>query len=180
MEKTGAEIIVECLEREGVKFIFGIPGGANLPFFDKIYDSKIRMILTRHEQGASHMADAFSRATGEVGVCTATSGPGATNLVTGLATANMDSIPIVAITGQVRTDAIGRFGAIAAPPTAAARPTAPNVIAMKRSPAGRSLKIKTQITKHKNQTNQNFQNTKHFCLDFVFYALCFLKITFSV
>jgi acetolactate synthase-1/2/3 large subunit len=107
MEKTGAEIIVECLEREGVKFIFGIPGGANLPFFDKIYDSKIRMILTRHEQGASHMADAFSRATGEVGVCTATSGPGATNLVTGLATANMDSIPIVAITGQVRTDAIG-------------------------------------------------------------------------
>ncbi len=107
MEKTGAEIIVECLEREGVEFIFGIPGGCNLPFFDKIYDSKIRMILTRHEQGASHMADAYSRSTGKVGVCTATSGPGATNLVTGLATANMDSIPMVAITGQVRTDAIG-------------------------------------------------------------------------
>ncbi|OGR79041.1 MAG: acetolactate synthase, large subunit, biosynthetic type [Elusimicrobia bacterium RIFCSPLOWO2_02_FULL_39_32] len=107
MEKTGAEIIVECLEREGVEFIFGIPGGCNLPFFDKLYDSKIRLILTRHEQGASHMADGYARSTGKVGVCTATSGPGATNLVTGLATAHMDSIPLVAITGQVRTDVIG-------------------------------------------------------------------------
>src|SRR3954469_18816194 len=104
MEKTGAEILVECLEREGVEYIFGIPGGCNLPFFDKLYDSKVRVILTRHEQGASHMADAYSRSTGKVGVCTATSGPGATNLVTGLATAHMDSIPMVAITGQVRTD----------------------------------------------------------------------------
>lgn len=108
MEKTGAEIIVECLEREGVKFVFGIPGGVSLPFFDKLYDSsKIRVILTRHEQGATHMADAYARASGKVGVCTATSGPGATNLTTGLATAHMDSVPIVAITGQVRSDVIG-------------------------------------------------------------------------
>ena len=107
MKKTGAQIVVESLERHGVEYIFGIPGGASLPFFDQVYSSKVRMILTRHEQGASHMADGYARSTGKVGVCTATSGPGATNLVTGLATANMDSIPILAITGQVRTDVIG-------------------------------------------------------------------------
>jgi acetolactate synthase-1/2/3 large subunit len=106
-EKTGAEIIIECLKKSGVDVVFGIPGGCNLPLFDKLYDSGIRVVLTRHEQGASHMADGYSRSTGKVGVCLATSGPGATNLVTGLATAYMDSIPVVAITGQVRTDAIG-------------------------------------------------------------------------
>ncbi len=100
--------MVECLEREGVEIMFGIPGGQAIPLFDALYDSKkIRTILTRHEQGAAHMADGYSRSTGKTGVCIATSGPGATNLVTGLATAYMDSIPMVAITGQVATHLIG-------------------------------------------------------------------------
>ncbi len=107
MELTGAEIIVESLKKLGVETVFGIPGGCNLPMFDKLYDSGIRVVLTRHEQGASHMADGYARASGKPGVCLATSGPGATNLVTGLATAHMDSIPVIAITGQVRTEAIG-------------------------------------------------------------------------
>jgi len=106
-EMTGAQIVCEVLKREGVEVVFGIPGGANLPLNDALGLSGIRFVLTRHEQGASHMADGYARATGKAGVCFATSGPGATNLVTGLATANMDSIPVVAITGQVRTDAIG-------------------------------------------------------------------------
>lgn len=104
---TGAQIVVEALVKEGVTHLFGIPGGCNLPIFDALYGSPVKLILTRHEQGASHMADGFSRSTGQVGVCIATSGPGATNLVTGLATAYMDSIPVVAITGQVATDKIG-------------------------------------------------------------------------
>ncbi|PIQ84055.1 MAG: acetolactate synthase, large subunit, biosynthetic type [Candidatus Omnitrophica bacterium CG11_big_fil_rev_8_21_14_0_20_63_9] len=103
----GAQILVECLKREGVDVVFGIPGGANLPTFDALYKSDIRVILTVHEQGAAHMADGYARATGKVGVCVATSGPGATNLVTGIANAYMDSIPIVALTGQVRTSVIG-------------------------------------------------------------------------
>src|SRR3989338_8911897 len=103
----GAQILVECLEREGVEIAFGIPGGVNLPTFDTLYKSRIKVILTVHEQGAAHMADGYARATGKVGVCLATSGPGATNLVTGIATAYMDSIPLVAITGQVRTSVIG-------------------------------------------------------------------------
>jgi acetolactate synthase-1/2/3 large subunit len=103
----GAQILVECLKREGVDLVFGIPGGANLPTFDALYKSDIKVILTVHEQGAAHMADGYARATGRVGVCLATSGPGATNLVTGIANAFMDSIPIVAITGQVRTSVIG-------------------------------------------------------------------------
>ncbi len=103
----GAQILVECLQREGVEIVFGIPGGANLPTFDALYHSKIKVVLTIHEQGAAHMADGYARATGRVGVCLATSGPGATNLVTGIATAYMDSIPMVAITGQVRTSVIG-------------------------------------------------------------------------
>ena len=103
----GAQILVECLEREGVEIAFGIPGGVNLPTFDTLYKSAIKVILTVHEQGAAHMADGYARATGKVGVCLATSGPGATNLVTGIATAYMDSIPLVAITGQVRTSVIG-------------------------------------------------------------------------
>ncbi|MFA5410407.1 MAG: biosynthetic-type acetolactate synthase large subunit [Candidatus Omnitrophota bacterium] len=103
----GAEILIECLKREGVQVIFGYPGGQVLPLFDKIYDADIRFILVRHEQGAAHAADGYARATGKPGVCVATSGPGATNLVTGIATAYMDSIPMVAITGQVKTFLIG-------------------------------------------------------------------------
>ncbi len=104
---SGAQILVECLEREGAKVIFGYPGGVMLPIFDVLYDAKIKFILTRHEQGAAHAADGYARATGKVGVCMSTSGPGATNLVTGIATAHMDSIPIVAISGQVKTALIG-------------------------------------------------------------------------
>jgi len=104
---TGAKIIVECLKKEKVEVIFGYPGGALLPLCDALYDSGIRFILTRHEQGAAHAADGYARASGRIGVCLATSGPGATNLVTGIATAYMDSIPIVAITGQVATHLIG-------------------------------------------------------------------------
>jgi len=104
---TGAQILIECLKREGVEVIFGYPGGSVLPLFDKLYDAKLRFILTRHEQGAAHAADGYARATGKVGVCVATSGPGATNLTTGIANAYMDSIPIVAITGQVKTFLIG-------------------------------------------------------------------------
>ena len=105
---TGAQVLIESLSNEGVEVIFGFPGGVMLPIYDVLYDSKkIRHILTRHEQGAAHAADGYARATGKVGVCMATSGPGATNLVTGLATAGMDSSPLVAITGQVATHVIG-------------------------------------------------------------------------
>jgi acetolactate synthase I/II/III large subunit len=107
MIKTGSQILLDALIREGVEYIFGIPGGVVLPLFDKLYDSPIKFILTRHEQAAGHAADGYARATGKVGVCLATSGPGATNLVTAIATAHMDSIPIVAITGQVKTFLIG-------------------------------------------------------------------------
>ncbi|MGE5279337.1 MAG: biosynthetic-type acetolactate synthase large subunit [Deltaproteobacteria bacterium] len=104
---TGAQILIESLIREGVEVMFGYPGGVVLPTFDVLYDAKIRFILTRHEQGAAHAADGYARATGKVGVCLSTSGPGATNLVTGIATAYMDSVPIVAISGQVKTQLIG-------------------------------------------------------------------------
>src|ERR1700685_2662954 len=104
---TGARILWECLEREGVKTVFGYPGGAILPAYDAMLGYPIRHILVRHEQGATHMADGFARATGEVGVAVATSGPGATNMVTGIATAMMDSSPIVCITGQVGSKLLG-------------------------------------------------------------------------
>src|SRR5271170_5237002 len=104
---TGARILWECLEREGVKTVFGYPGGAILPAYDALQHSSIRHILVRHEQGATHMADGFARATGGVGVAIATSGPGATNMVTGIATAMMDSSPIVCITGQVGSKVLG-------------------------------------------------------------------------
>jgi acetolactate synthase I/II/III large subunit len=106
---TGSEILLECLLKEGVSVMFGYPGGAILPTYDAMtkYTDRLHHVLVRHEQGASHMADGYARATGRVGVCIATSGPGATNLVTGLATAMMDSIPVVAITGQVPLPAIG-------------------------------------------------------------------------
>ncbi len=108
MELTGAEIIMECLLREGVNVIFGYPGGAILPTYDAMTKyPQIHHVLVRHEQGASHMADGYARATGRVGVAIATSGPGATNLVTGLATALMDSVPVVCITGQVGRGVIG-------------------------------------------------------------------------
>jgi acetolactate synthase-1/2/3 large subunit len=103
----GAQILIECLKKENVEVIFGYPGGQVLPLFDCLYDAGIRFILTRHEQAAAHAADGFARASGKVGLCIATSGPGATNLTTGLATAFMDSIPVVAITGQVKSHLIG-------------------------------------------------------------------------
>ena len=109
MKMSGAQALIECLRREGVEVMFGYPGGALLPIYDVLYDVKdIRHILVRHEQGAAHAADGYARASGKVGVCLATSGPGATNLVTGIATAYMDSVPMVAITGQVPTFAIGK------------------------------------------------------------------------
>lgn len=104
---TGAQILIECLKQEKVEVMFGYPGGQVLPIFDKLYDAPFKFILVRHEQGAAHSADGYARATGKVGVCLATSGPGATNLVTGIATAYMDSIPMVAITGQVKSFLIG-------------------------------------------------------------------------
>ncbi|MBI4654271.1 MAG: biosynthetic-type acetolactate synthase large subunit [Nitrospirae bacterium] len=108
MKKLGAEILVECLKREGVKHIFGYPGGVVLNIFDALYDDKdLKLILTRHEQGAVHAADGYARASGKVGVALVTSGPGATNTVTGIATASMDSIPVVVFSGQVPTMLIG-------------------------------------------------------------------------
>ena len=108
MKFSGTEIVVECLHREGVEVVFGIPGGAIMPLYDTIYQkASFTHLLFKHEQGAAHAADGYARATGKVGVCLATSGPGATNLVTGLANAYLDSIPIVAFTGQVVTPFIG-------------------------------------------------------------------------
>jgi acetolactate synthase-1/2/3 large subunit len=104
---SGASILWECLEREGVKHVFGYPGGAILPAYDALKHSKIHHVLVRHEQGATHMADGYARASGQVGVAVATSGPGATNMVTGIATAMLDSSPIVCITGQVGSKLIG-------------------------------------------------------------------------
>ncbi|HVJ50440.1 biosynthetic-type acetolactate synthase large subunit [Desulfitobacterium sp.] len=108
MRMTGAQAIIESLRCEGVEIVFGYPGGAVLTLYDALYEAKFPHILTRHEQGAAHAADGYARATGKVGVCMATSGPGATNLVTGIATAYMDSVPLVAITGQVAVPLIGR------------------------------------------------------------------------
>ncbi len=127
--KPGSQIIVDTLIEQGVDTIFGYLGGVVLPLFDKLYDSPIRMIVPRHEQGGCHMADAYARATGKVGVVLATSGPGATNLVTGIATAMMDSVPLVALTGQVRTDLIGNDAFQEADTTGITRPiTKHNVI----------------------------------------------------
>ncbi|MHB1412629.1 MAG: biosynthetic-type acetolactate synthase large subunit [Thermoleophilia bacterium] len=103
----GSEIIIESLKAAGVDVVFGLPGGMVIPLYDALFDSDMRHILVRHEQGAAHMADGYARATGKTGVCIATSGPGATNLVTGIANAYMDSTPMVAITGQARSDLIG-------------------------------------------------------------------------
>jgi len=107
MKRTGAQIVWECLVKEGVEVVFGYPGGANLPLYDAMLNYPIRHVLPRHEQGGAHMADGYARASGRVGVAMATSGPGATNLVTGIANAMMDSVPIVFITGQVVSRFIG-------------------------------------------------------------------------
>ena len=129
IRKPGSQIIVDTLVEQGVEVMFGYLGGVVLPLFDKLYDSPIKFIIPRHEQGGCHMADAYARATGKVGVIVATSGPGATNLVTGLATAMMDSVPLVAITGQVRTDLIGNDAFQEADTTGITRPvTKHNVI----------------------------------------------------
>src|SRR5436305_14091161 len=105
---TGAQALIRSLEEVGVDVVFGIPGGAILPAYDPLFDStRLRHILVRHEQGAGHAAEGYAQATGEVGVCMATSGPGATNLVTPIADAYMDSVPVVAVTGQVPGGAVG-------------------------------------------------------------------------
>ncbi len=104
---NGAKALIKCMEKEGVDILFGYPGGQIIPFYNELYDSNMRHILVRHEQAAAHAADGYARATGKTGVCVSTSGPGATNLVTGIATAYMDSVPIVALTGQVPTSMIG-------------------------------------------------------------------------
>src|ERR1700681_2736048 len=108
MMKTGAQILWECLEQQGVTTVCAYPGGAILPAYDALKYSNIHHVLVRHEQGATHMADGYARASGRVGVAIGTSGPGATNLVTGIATAMLDSSPLVAITGNVATHMIGK------------------------------------------------------------------------
>src|SRR3712207_5670072 len=109
MKLSGAQILLESLRREGVELIFGYPGGVVLPLYDRFPEfPEIKHVLVRHEQGAAHAADGYARASGKVGVCLATSGPGATNLVTGICTAMMDSIPMVAITGNVPGALIGK------------------------------------------------------------------------
>src|SRR5512134_3692022 len=107
VQRTGAQIIWECLVKEGVDVVFGYPGGAILPAYDALLDYPIKHVLVRHEQGAAHMADGYARASGKVGVAVATSGPGATNLTTGIANAMLDSIPTVFITGQVPSKVLG-------------------------------------------------------------------------
>lgn len=105
---NGAESLIKCLEKEGVEYVFGYSGGNAIPIFDALYDSKIKLILTRHEQGATHMADGYARACGKPGVVLVTSGPGATNTITGLLTAHMDSVPMIVLTGQTITPLLGK------------------------------------------------------------------------
>ena len=105
---SGAEIMVKCLQNEGVTMAFGYPGAAICPFYDEINKTEIRHILVRSEQNAAHAASGYARTSGKPGVCIVTSGPGATNLITGLAAAYMDSIPLIAITGQVNSEQLGR------------------------------------------------------------------------
>ncbi len=105
---TGAEVIIQCLIREGVEYVFGYPGGAAIPLFDALVDAKIKLVLVRHEQGATHMADGYARATGKPGVVLVTSGPGATNTVTGILTAQMDSVPMIVLCGQTISPMLGK------------------------------------------------------------------------
>jgi acetolactate synthase-1/2/3 large subunit len=104
---TGAQAVMRTLERQGVKYIFGLPGGAAIPLFDALVDSSMSLVQTRHEQGATHMADGFARACGEPGMVLVTSGPGATNTITGILTAQSDSVPMVVITGQQAVASLG-------------------------------------------------------------------------
>ncbi|MHC4981874.1 MAG: biosynthetic-type acetolactate synthase large subunit [Planctomycetota bacterium] len=129
---NGAQIFHEMLLAEGVDLMFGFPGGAVLPIFDVLYDSPIRFVMSRHEQGATHMADGYARSTGRVGVLIVTSGPGATNIVTGLATANMDSVPLVAFTGQVKSFLIGNDAFQEADITGITRPITKHNFLVKR------------------------------------------------
>lgn len=139
--KSGAQIIVDTLIEEGVDTMFGYTGGVVLPLFDRLYDAPINFIVPRHEQGGCHMADAYARVSGKVGVVVATSGPGACNLVTGLATANMDSIPMVALTGQVRTELIGNDAFQEADTTGITRPvTKYNCIVKDVKDLGRTIR----------------------------------------
>ena len=139
--KTGAQVLIEMLLEQGVEVMFGVPGGVLLPTFDALYSSPLRFVLTRHEQGAAHMADGFARSTGKVGVCIATSGPGATNLVTGLATAHMDSVPMVALTGQVRSTLIGNDAFQEADTTGITRPvTKHNMLVKRAEDLGRAIR----------------------------------------
>jgi acetolactate synthase-1/2/3 large subunit len=139
--KTGAQIIVDTLLEQGVDTIFCYPGGVVLPLFDRFYDAPIRFINPRHEQGGCHMADAYARASGKVGVVVATSGPGACNLVTGLATAMMDSVPVVALTGQVRSELIGNDAFQEADTTGITRPiTKYNCIVKKVEDLARTIR----------------------------------------
>jgi len=138
---TGAEIFHQALLDEGVDLMFGFPGGVLLPIFDVLYKSPIKFIMSRHEQGAAHMADGYARASGKVGVVIATSGPGATNLVTGLATANMDSVPVVAFTGQVKSFLIGNDAFQEADVTGVTRPvTKHNYLVKRAEDIGRTVK----------------------------------------
>src|SRR5690554_1709079 len=130
--KTGAEMFDQLLQDEGVDILFGYPGGMVLPIFDVLYKSPIKFVLTRHEQGAAHMADGYARSTGKTGVVIATSGPGATNLVTGLANAHMDSIPMVAFTGQVKSALIGNDAFQEADMTGITRPITKHNCLVKR------------------------------------------------
>ncbi len=139
--KTGSQVLVDTLVEQGVDTLFGYLGGVVLPFFDKLYDSPIRVVIPRHEQGGCHMADAYARSTGKVGVVVATSGPGATNLTTGLATAMMDSVPLVALTCQVRTDLIGNDAFQAADTAGITRPiTKHNVIVKDPNDLARTIR----------------------------------------
>ena len=139
--KSGAEVFNQMLLDEGVEILFGFPGGVVLPIFDVLYDSPLKFVLTRHEQGACHMADAYARSTGRTGAVIATSGPGALNLVTGLATANMDSVPLVAFTGQVRSSLIGNDAFQEADVTGVTRPiTKHNFLVTKVEDLGRTIK----------------------------------------
>ena len=105
----GADVVIKAVEKAGVEYVFGHPGGAAMPIFDALWHSeKIKFILTRHEQGATHMADGYARVTGKPGVVLVTSGPGATNTITGLLTAHMDSVPMVVLTGQTTTPMLGK------------------------------------------------------------------------
>jgi len=122
LARKGAEILRDTLLKEGVEIIFAYPGGSVLPVFDVFYDGPLKIVLTRHEQGAAHAADGYARATGRLGVCLSTSGPGATNLVTGIATAAFDSVPMLAITGQVKTPLIGNDAFQEADTTGITRP----------------------------------------------------------